>query len=76
MNTNKLVRLNHDVFCGVCDAYNLLILLVSLELFVYRQLVNYCFIIQLDDGMCSFYYDNFMIVMIFFVKMVNEKNCR
>ena len=31
MNINKLLRLNHDVFCGVCDAYNLLMLLVRLK---------------------------------------------
>ena len=31
MNINKLVRLNHDVFYGVCDAYDLLMLLVSLR---------------------------------------------
>ena len=31
MNINKLVRLNHDVFCGVCDAYDLLMLLVRLR---------------------------------------------
>ena len=24
MNINKLVGLNHDVFCGACDAYDLL----------------------------------------------------
>ena len=54
MNINKLVGLNHDVFCGVCDAYNLLILLVRLRSIFYKQLVNYCFIIQLDDYMCSF----------------------
>ena len=30
MNINKLVGLNHDVFCGACDAYDLLILVVVL----------------------------------------------
>ena len=74
MNINKLVKLNHDVFYGVCDAYNLLILLVRLRSIVYRQLVNYCFIIQLDDYMCSFCCgDDFMVIMIFSVKMVNNK---
>ena len=74
MNMNKLVRLNHDVFCGVCDAYNLLILLVRLRSICFRQLVNYCFIILLEDYMCSFYCgDDFMMIMIFSVKMVNNK---
>ena len=31
MNINKLVRLNHDVFCGACDAYDLFIMLVMLK---------------------------------------------
>ena len=31
MNINKLVRLNHDVLCGVCDAYNMWMLLVWLR---------------------------------------------
>ena len=30
MNVNKLVMFNHDVFCGACDAYDLLILVESL----------------------------------------------
>ena len=38
------------------------------------QLVNYCFIIQLDDYMYSFYCGaDFMIIMIFSIKMVNNK---
>ena len=75
MNINKLVRLNLDVFCGVCDAYILFILLVRLRSIVYRQLVNYCFIIQLDDCMCSFCCgDDFTMIMIFSVKMVNNKD--
>ena len=74
MNINKLVRLNHDVCCGVCDAHNLLILLVRLRSIFYRQLVNYCFIIQLDDCRCGFCCgDDFMMIMIFSVKMVNNK---
>ena len=28
---NELVRLNHDVFYGACDAYDLLMLLVKLK---------------------------------------------
>ena len=31
MDTDKLVGLNHDVFCGACDAYDLLMLLVKLK---------------------------------------------
>ena len=31
MNINKLVGLNHDVFYGVCDAYDVLMLLVRLR---------------------------------------------
>ena len=31
MNINKLVRLNHEVFYGACDAYDLLILVVVLK---------------------------------------------
>ena len=74
MNINKLVRLNHDVFYGVCDVYNLLTLLVRLRSIVYRQLVNYCFIIQLDNYMCSFCCgDNFMMIITFCVKCVNNK---
>ena len=74
MNINKLVRLNHDVFCSACDVYNLLILLVRFRSIFYRQLVNYCFIIQLDDCMCSFCCgDDFMMIMIFSVNMVNNK---
>ena len=30
MYINKLVGLNHDVFCDACDAYDLLILVVVL----------------------------------------------
>ena len=74
MNINKLVRLNHDVCCGVCDAHNLLILLVRLRSIFYRQLVNYCFIIQLDDCICCFCCsDDFMMIMILSVKLVNNK---
>ena len=31
MNINKLVMFNHDVFCGACDTYDLLMLLVGLR---------------------------------------------
>ena len=37
------------------------------------QLVNYCFIIQLDGCMYSFSCDDFMMIIIFSVKMVNNK---
>jgi len=38
------------------------------------QLVNYCFIIQLDGCMYSFgWVDNFMMIMVFSVKLVNNK---
>ena len=38
------------------------------------QLVNYCFIIQLEDYMCSFYCgNNFMMIMTFSVKLINNK---
>ena len=39
-----------------------------------RQLANYCFIIHLDGCMCSFCCgDDFMLIVIFSVKMVNTK---
>ena len=73
MNINKLVMFNHDVFCGACDAYDLLMLLVRLRSNWLYELVNYCFIIQLDDRMCSFYCgNNFMMIMTFSMKL--EKN--
>ena len=31
MNISKLVMFKHDVFCGACDAYDLLMLLVGLR---------------------------------------------
>ena len=31
MNINKLVMFKHDVFCGACDAYDLLMLFVRLR---------------------------------------------
>ena len=38
------------------------------------QLVNYCFIIQLDDYMCSFCCgDDSMMIIIFSMKLVNKK---
>ena len=65
---------NHDVFYGACDAYGLLMLLVKLRSNWCMQLVNYRFIIQLDGCMYSFYCgDDFMMIMIFSVKMVNNK---
>ena len=74
MDINNLVILNHDVFYGSRDAYDMLMLLVRIISFFYRQLVNYCFIIHLDDYMCSFYCcDDFMMIMIFSVKLVNNK---
>ena len=33
MYINKLVGLNHDVLCGACDAYDLFILVVVLEIY-------------------------------------------
>jgi len=39
-----------------------------------RQLVNYCFIIQLYDCMYSFYYGGkFKMIIIFYVELVNNK---
>ena len=32
MNINNLVIFNQDVFCGACDAYDLLIMVVVLEI--------------------------------------------
>ena len=44
------------------------------KLIGYRQLVNYCSIIQLDGCMCSFYCgDNFVVIMISSVKLVHNK---
>ena len=38
------------------------------------QLINYCFIIQLDGCMYSFDCDdNFTMIIIFYVKLVNKK---
>ena len=61
-------------FCGACDAYDLFILLVRLRSNWYRQLVNYCFIIQLDGGMYSFCCgNNFMMIITFSMELVNNK---
>ena len=58
----------------MCDAYNLLIVLVRLRSIFYRQLVNYCFIIQLDDYMCSFCCgDGSRTIMILSINLVNNK---
>ena len=38
------------------------------------QLVNYCFIFQLDGCVYSFGYDdNFVMIMVFSIKLVNNK---
>ena len=38
------------------------------------QLVNYCFIIQLDGCMYNFsWVDNFIVIMVFSIKFVNNK---
>ena len=38
------------------------------------QIINYCFIIQLNGCMYSFgWADNFMLIMAFYVKLVNNK---
>ena len=74
MYINKLVGFNHDVFSGTCDAYDLFMLLIGLEVIGYRQLVNYCFIIQLNGCMSSFCcVDKFKMIMIFSTKLVNNK---
>ena len=74
MYINKLVGFNHDVFSGTCDAYDLFMLLIGLEVIGYRQLVNYCFIIQLNGCMSSFCcVDKFMMIVTFLVKLVNNK---
>ena len=47
---------------------------LGLEVIGCMQLVNYCFIIQLDGCMCSFYCgDDSMMIMILFIKLVNNK---
>ena len=67
MDITNLVMFSHDVFCGACDAYGLLML--SLELIGCMQQVNYRFIIQLDGRMHSFCCgDDFTMIMIFFCK--------
>ena len=53
MDINKLVIFNYDVFYGSCDAYDMFMLLVRIKVIGYMQLVNYCFIIQLDGCMYS-----------------------
>ena len=70
MYINKLVGFNHDVFSGTCDAYDLFMLLIGLEVIGYRQLVNYCFIIQLNGCMSSFCcVDKFTMIVTFPVKL-------
>ena len=47
---------------------------LGLEVIGYRQLVNYCFIIQLNGCMSSFCcVDKCMMIMTSFVKLVNNK---
>ena len=66
--------LDHDVFYGTCDAYELLMLIVRFKRIGCMQLINYCFIIQIDGYMYSFgWADNFMLIMAFYVKLVNNK---
>ena len=53
----------------ICLCYYL-----GLKVIGYMQLVNYCFINQLDGCMYSFgWVDNFMLIMVFSVKLVNNK---
>ena len=74
MSINKLVRHNHEVFCGACDAYDLLMLLVRLKSNWLYATSNYCFIIQINDCMYSFGCDdNFMMILVFYMKLVNNK---
>ena len=66
--------LDHDVFYGACDTYELLMLVEGLKALGCMQLINYGFIIQLDGCMYSFgWVDNFMVIMVFSVKLVNNK---
>ena len=66
--------LDHDVFYGACDTYELFMLVVRLRSIGYMQLINYCFIIQINGCMYSFgLVDNFMVKMVFSVKLVNNK---
>ena len=59
MDINNLVMFTHNVFYGTCDN---------------KLLVNYCFIIQLDGCMYSLgWVDNFMLIMVFSIKLVNNK---
>ena len=74
MHISKLFGLSHDVSYGSCDAYDLFMLLIGLEVIGYRQLVNYCFIIQLNgcmSGLCCV--DKCMMIMTSSVKLVNNK---
>ena len=73
MNINKLFGLNHDVFQGDCDAYDLFMLLGGLGSNWLQAVVNYCFIIQLNGCMSSFYcVDKFMKIVTFPMKLVNK----
>ena len=65
---------NHDVFCGACDSYDMLMFFVKLRSNWLYATFNYPFIIQLDGCMYSFCCgDDFMMTMIFYVNMVNNK---
>ena len=74
MDVNKLIMIDHDVFYGVCDTYDLLILLVRLNSNWLYATSNYCFIIQINGCMYSFgWVDKFRVIMVFYVKLVNNK---
>ena len=74
MHVNKLLGLTMmfiivHVMRMVCWYWYLCSKLIS-----YTQLVNYCSIIQLDGCMCSFCCgDNFVMIMISSVKLVDNK---
>ena len=66
--------LDHEVFYGACDAYEMLMLIVRLKAIGCMQLINYYFIIQINGCMYSFgWVDNFILIMVFSVKLVNNK---
>ena len=74
MHVNNLFELNHDVFYGACDTYDLLILVVVPSSISYKQLVNHVSIIQLDAYMYSFcYHGVFIRKMKLAVNLVNNK---
>ena len=74
MDMNNLVMFNHNVFYGAWDAKDPVMLLVRLKSNGLYVTSNYCFIIELDGCMYSFgWVDNFMMIMVFSVKLVNKK---